>query len=193
MNIDAIMPSPHDRTSGDASSAAGPDAAHKEERLAFLKQAISFTEWSIRSFDTKAQISIAAFVLAMNPLWSFLTSACPRASLSAFVVVLIVLFLMTVLLFGFVIWPVRLSQAQLKGSWQAKGLFYISDPNDVTASVYVARLRDASVEEELAAETLKLAYIREIKSRRFKNALKLAVAFYVWFFVVYMLLRGCSA
>ena len=37
--------------------------------------AIAFTEWTIRSFDTKAQISIAAFVLSINPLWSMLTSA----------------------------------------------------------------------------------------------------------------------
>ena len=42
----------------------------RDERLDFLKQAIAFTEWTIRSFDTKAQISIAAFVLSMSPLWS---------------------------------------------------------------------------------------------------------------------------
>ena len=98
----------------------GPDSPSKDERLDFLKQAISFTEWTIRSFDTKAQISIAAFVLAMNPLWSMLTSACPRAGSSMLVVVLLGLFLATVLLFGYVIWPVTLTQSRLIGSWQAR-------------------------------------------------------------------------
>ena len=65
--------------STEAAQAAPGDAPSKDERLDFLKQAIAFTEWTIRSFDTKAQISIAAFVLAMNPLWSILSSACPRA------------------------------------------------------------------------------------------------------------------
>ena len=45
-------------------SAELSDAANKEERLEFVKQAIAFTEWTIRAFDTKAQISIAAFVLS---------------------------------------------------------------------------------------------------------------------------------
>src|SRR5262245_45536807 len=94
----------------DPAPADDSDAPSKEERLDFLKQAIAFTEWTIRSFDTKAQISIAAFVLAMNPLWSMLTAACPRAGSSLVVVVLLALFVATVLLFGFVIWPVTLVQ-----------------------------------------------------------------------------------
>jgi len=48
-----------------------------------------------------------------------------------------------------------------------------------------------TVEEELAAETLKLAYIREIKSRRFKTALKAVVVFYAWALVAFLLLRSC--
>ena len=40
--------------------------------------------------------------------------------------------------------------------WQTKGLFYVGDPNQVTASLYAERLKDVTIEEELAAETLKL-------------------------------------
>jgi hypothetical protein len=191
-------------TSGEASAAqekpaeagqpaTGVDVPSKDERLDFLKQAIAFTEWTIRSFDTKAQISIAAFVLAMNPLWSILASACPRAGSSLTVVVLLALFVATVLLFGFVIWPVTLTQARLTGGWRTKGLFYVGDPNQLTASLYSERLRELVIEEELAAETLKLAYIREIKSRRFKNALKSVVVFYAWVIVSFLLLRNCAA
>ena len=167
---------------------AGPS---KDERLDFLKQAIAFTEWTIRSFDTKAQISIAAFVLSMTPLWSILTSACPRAASSPLVAVLLVLLVVTILLFGYVIWPVTLAPAKLTGGWQTRGLFYVADPNQLSASQYTERLKDLTIEEELAAETLKLAYIREIKSRRFKTALKAVVVFYAWALVAFLLLRSC--
>jgi predicted PurR-regulated permease PerM len=176
---------------------AQDDAPHgrapsKEERLDFLKQAIAFTEWTIRSFDTKAQISIAAFVLAMNPLWSILTTACPRASSSLAVVVLLGLFVATVLLFGYVIWPVTLTQSRLTGGWRTKGLFYVGNPSQLTASLYAQQLKNLAIEEELAAETLKLAYIRDMKSRRFKNALKSVVAFYAWVIITFLLLRNCA-
>ena len=179
-------------SNGEKQPAANSDVNGKEERLDFLKQAIAFTEWNIRSFDTKAQISIAAFVLAMNPLWSMLTTACPRAASSPFVAVLLVLLVITILLFGYVIWPVTLTQSRLTGGWQTKGLFYVGDPNQLTASLYADRLRGLAIESELAAETLKLAYIREIKSRRFKNALKSAVVFYAWVVLCFLLLRNCS-
>jgi len=179
-------------TGGDQ-PAAPADAPTKEERLDFLRQAIAFTEWTIRSFDTKAQISIAAFVLSMNPLWTILSAACPRAASNPAVVVLLLLFVGTVLLFGFVIWPVTLTQSKLTGGWQTKGLFYVADPNKLTAGTYTERLKDVKVENELAAETLKLAYIREIKSRRFKNALKLVFVFYAWAVVAFLLLRNCGA
>jgi hypothetical protein len=177
---------------GDKSPAVSPDATSEEERLDFLKQAIAFTEWTIRSFDTKAQISIAAFVLSINPLWSILTSACPQAASSPLAAILLVLLVITILLFGYVIWPVALTQSRLTGGWQSKGLFYVGDPSQLTSSLYTERLKDLTIEAELAAETLKLAYIREIKSSRFKNALKSAVAFYAWAMLCFLLMRNCA-
>jgi hypothetical protein len=186
-------PMAQEAPNGGEQQAMSQDAPTRDERLDFLRQAIAFTEWTIRSFDTKAQISIAAFVLAMNPLWSILTSACPRAASSLIVAVLLGLFVTTVLLFGYVIWPVTLTQSRLTGGWQSKGLFYVGDPNQLTASLYTDRLKDLTIEAELAAETLKLAYIREIKSYRFKNALKSVVVFYAWVVVSFLLLRNCGA
>jgi hypothetical protein len=170
----------------------GGEAPSKDERLDFLKQAIAFTEWTIRSFDTKAQISIAAFVLSMNPIWSMLAATCPRAASSPFVAILLALLVATILLLGYVIWPVTLTPSKLTGGWQTKGLFYVGDPNQLTASLYADRLKDLTIEAELAAETLKLAYIREIKSRRFKHALISAVVFYAWVIVSFLLLRNCG-
>ena len=178
---------------GGRQPATDESAPSKEDRIDFLKQAIAFSEWSIRSFDTKAQISIAAFVLSMNPLWSILTSAHPRAGSSLAVVVLLVMFVTTVVLFGFVIWPVSAPTGQLAGGWQTKGLFYVGDPNQLTASLYAHRLKDLAIETELAAETLKLASIRNIKGRRFKHALVSTAVFYAAVVVSFLLLKNCNA
>jgi hypothetical protein len=171
----------------------GEGPPSREERVDFLKQAIAFTEWNIRSFDTKAQISIAAFVLSMNPIWSILTAAHAHAGSSLIVAVLLMLFVVTVLLFGLVVWPVTLPQSNLMGTWESKGLFYVGDPNRLTTGLYTYRLKDLAVESELAAETLKLASIREIKARRFKHALMAAVVFYAGVVVTYLLLRSCGS
>jgi hypothetical protein len=179
-------------TDGGKQPTESPDATREEDRLEFLKQAIAFTEWTIRSFDTKAQISIAAFVLSINPLWSILAGACPRAAASPLVVILLFLLVITILLFGYVIWPVAVTQSRLTSGWQSKGLFYVGDPSQFTSSLYADRLKALSIEVELAAEALKLAYIREIKSGRFKNALKAAVVFYAWAILCFLLLRGCG-
>src|SRR5262244_3056696 len=108
-----------------ARPATGRDAPSKDERLDFLKQAISFTEWTIRSFDTKAQISIAAFVLSMSPLWSILTSACPRAASSFIMAFLLLLFVTCVLLLAFVVLSGTAMESDTAGGWPTKGLIYV--------------------------------------------------------------------
>jgi hypothetical protein len=109
------------------------------------------------------------------------------------VAILILLLLTSVLLFGYVIWPVKLGRPQLAGGWQNSGLFYVADPEHLTASVYSDRLNGLAIEAELAAETLKLAYIRDIKSRRFKSALLSVVIFYAWVLACFLLARNCAA
>src|SRR5262249_43967018 len=127
------------------------------------------------------------------PLWSMLTSACPRAVASPLIAILFVLLVVTILLFGYVIWPVTVKQSRVTGGWDTKGLFYVGNPNQLSARLYTDRLKGLTIEVELAAETLKLAYIREIKSRRFKNALKSVVVFYAWVTLCYLFLRNCGS
>jgi hypothetical protein len=181
-----------EKTSAGPQSAPAAESPSKQERIDFLKQAIAFTEWNIRSFDTKAQISIAAFVLSMNPLWSMMIAAYPRAGSSMIIAALLLLFVATVLLFGYVIWPVTLSGSGLTGTWESKGLFYVGDPNRLTASLYSDRLKSLAIETELAGETLKLAAIREIKSRRFRHALVATAVFYAGAVLCLLLLRTCG-
>ena len=194
MDVESKQTQVHPAAEDNARPVTSPHAPDKDERLDFLKQAISFTRMDnplvryqgsnlnrrLRAGD-KSVVVDAYIGLSEGGLETML------------VVVLLGLFLTTVLLFGYVIWPVTLAQVRLIGSWQAKGLFYVADPTQLTANLYAHRLKDLVIEDELAAETLKLAYIREIKSRRFKKALIAVVVFYSWVGVTFLLLRNCTA
>jgi len=170
-----------------------PDVPTEDERLEFLRHAIALANWNIRTLDTKAQISIVAFVLSMNPLWSIVTSTCRRAASSLVVAILLVLFVATVLLLAFVILPVTSAQPKPSGGWPEKGLFSAGDPNLIAAGLYADRIESLASEVELAAETLTLAHIREIKSRRFKHALRSVFVFYAWSVAAFLMLRNCGA
>jgi hypothetical protein len=169
------------------------DGPTQDERLDFLRQAIAFTEWTIRSFDTRAQISIVAFVLSMNPLWSILTFACRGAGSSLIVAVLLLLFVTSIFLFASVILPGGARQSNTNSGWPTKALIYVGNASQITASLYTNNLKEFTSEAELAAETLKLSRIRNIKSRRFKYALSSAGVFYAWAVVAFLQLRNCGA
>jgi hypothetical protein len=106
----------------DALSVASP-----QERIDFLKHSIAFTESTIRAYDTKSQIALAAFVLSMNPLWSIVNATCTNVALQPIVAVLLGGFICTILSYCFVLWPIRPLQNLMKNG-RAKGLFYIHDP-----------------------------------------------------------------
>src|SRR3954453_12170572 len=96
------------------------DATTSEERLDFLRQAIAFAEWTIRSLDTRAQIGIVAFALSLSPIWTILAAACPRAASSLFVVILMVLFATSVVMLALVVLPFG-AAAPKNAAWPQKG------------------------------------------------------------------------
>ena len=177
----------------DGPLAMSQDVPTEDERLEFLRHAIALSEWNIRTLDTKAQISIVAFVLSLSPLWSILTSTCPRAASSLIVAILLVLFVASVLLFALVILPVASAQPKPTGGWQEKGLFSVGDPNLIAASLYANRVDSLTSEVQLAAEALNFARVRETKSRRFKHALRSVFVFYAWSVAAFLMLRDCGA
>jgi hypothetical protein len=167
------------------------DVPTEDERLDFLRQAIVFSDWNIRSLDTKAQISIVAFALSLSPLWAILSSACPRAASSLVVAVLILMLVTTVLLFAFVLWPVTTARPTPSSGWPRKGLFSAGEPNQIATGLQAGRFEHLAIEADLVVETLNLARIREIKNRRFKHALRSVFVFYVWAMATFLLLRNC--
>ena len=173
------------------SAETSADVPTEDERLDFLKQAIVFSDWNIRSLDTKAQISIVAFALSLSPLWTIISSACPRAASSLDVAVLILMLVTTVLLFAFVLWPVAASRPTPSSAWPRKGLFSVGDPNQIATGLQAGRFENLASEADLIVETLNLARIREIKSWRFKQALRSVFVFYASAVVILLLLRNC--
>ena len=158
---------PDATTAADVS--AGEASATRQERIDFLKQVIAFSEGNVRSYDLKAQISLAAFVLSGNPLMAIVNGACGASARNVLVIALVV-FIVTILCYLWVLWPVA-PQQRLTEGLGAKSLFYLPDPLAVAGSQYAERLKGLVVESELTAEALKLSYIRTVKARRFKNAL----------------------
>jgi hypothetical protein len=145
------------------------EAATKQERIDFIKQVIAFNEGNVRSYDIKAQISLAAFVLSGNPLMAIINGACGPSARNVLVVAFVV-YITTILIYLWVLWPVAPPQQKLTEGLGAKNLYYIHDPL-ATGGTYSERLKSLVVEPELTAEALKLSYIRTVKARRFKNAL----------------------
>jgi hypothetical protein len=157
----------------------GPDVATKQERIAFLTQILTFTEANIRSYDTKAQIALAGFVLSAHPIFSVISSVCSQGGIRLVLVVLGPLYFATVIGFFWVVWPVGGTPADVIKGLGAKDLFYIRNPLGSEGQSYEARLKDLSVDTELTAEVLKLAHLRSMKARRFNIALGIAMFTYL--------------
>jgi hypothetical protein len=168
-----------------------PEAAAppREERIQFLTHAIAFAESNIRAYDTKSQIALAAFVFSMSPLWSILNSACSSVSSRPAAALLVFAFICTIMLYGFVLWPIRPLQGLVKNR-RAQGLFFIGDPA-AASGIYEKQLLDLSLEAELTGEILKLSYIRASKGRRFRYALWATGIFYLLIFASFLLLQRC--
>ena len=152
---------------------------------------MAFTEGNVRAYDTKAQISLAAFVLSGNPLMAVINGACGGSGRLVLGIALIV-FIGTILTYLWVLWPVAPPQQKLTEGVGAKNLFYIHNPAATGASEFSARLQGLAVEPELTVEALKLSFIRSVKARRFKNALIATVIAYLAIAAVFFAVGRCA-
>ena len=175
---------------GDATTAAETGAT-RQERIDFLKQTMAFSEGNVRAYDIKAQISLAAFVLSGNPLMAAINGACGTGARQVLVIALVV-FIVTILAYLWVLWPVAPPQQQVTAGVGAKNLFYLHDPLGTGAAQYSEQLKGLSVEPELTAEAVKLACIRKIKAGRFKNALIVTLIAYLVLAAAFFAVGRCA-
>jgi hypothetical protein len=195
--VEAVRDAPHrlpDKPLEPAEASLGlddePPLATPEERLEFLKHSVTFTESTIRAYDTKSQIAMAAFVVSMNPLWSILSSTCADVASRPIVAVLLCAFIATIMVYCYVLWPIK-PLDDLVRNIRTKGLFYLHDPQ-TASSTFASKLQELSVEPELTAEVLKLSFIRARKGRRLKYALWATGAFYAFVFATFLMVRHCG-
>jgi len=170
----------------------GDVVASKSERLDFLKQVIGFNEANVRSYDVKAQISLAAFVLSANPLIAIINTACGQDAVRRMLVITLVVFIATILMYLWVLWPTAPPQERLTEGLGAQGLFYLHDPLSMGGRGYSDRLKGLVLDPELTAEALKLSYIRKIKARRFRYALIVTLIAYMVVGVGFFAVGRCA-
>lgn len=172
-------------------SAPDEGASTKQERVDFLKQMIAFSEGNVRAYDTKAQISLAAFVLSVNPLVAMVNLGCSTAGAKLVLMFLVPTYLATILTYLWVIWPVVPPAERLTKGLKLQHIFFIHDPLTLGSTGLTDKLKKLDIEPELTAEALKLAYIRRVKARRFKLALVVTPSTYLQIALVFFFVGRC--
>ncbi len=175
----------------DAATPPALVATTKSERIDFLKQIVAFSESNVRSYDTKAQISLAAFVLSASPVVTISGVSCAPQATKMVLMVLVASYFATILIYLWVLWPVAPPQAQFTSGGKTQDIFFIRDPVALGVTAFAGKLANLDLEAELTAEALKLAHIRRVKARQFKSALVATVAAYTLIAFVYFIVGRC--
>jgi hypothetical protein len=158
---------------------SGQNIPTKAEKLEFLKQAVSFTEGNIRAFDTKTQISMAAFVISGSPLLNILPYVLPNNSIPLILQGFGVFFIFILITCIIVLMPVTPPATEMGEAISAENLFFVRDLTAKNIKAYSANLDAAEFVNELTCEVFKLSYIRMKKNFRFKIAMVSMLVFYI--------------
>ncbi|MCA1407775.1 hypothetical protein I6F26_26975 [Ensifer sp. IC3342] len=149
-----------------------------------LLAALQETQVTARSYDTKAQIVGAGYILALNLVLHFGDLLPTRAPLGPmFFAVVWGIVMMPILQFGQVLYPTRAradKQLVAKTSGGAEQRVYYVDPDLFTdLKDFVQQALRSDWTSVLAAELLKTSRVRIIKQARFRRGLMMAVISFV--------------
>lgn len=141
------------------------------QKCQFLYAALKEAQDNIRTYDTKAQIVGIGFIFTIGMATRFNTwSAVPTEWQLWAIIGTWVLIIVPAVLFGAVLYPTRrFAPSVLRNKELVKGMFYMNEIESVAD--YVKQLNNMDTEQELAYEMLKVSYLRDLKRRRFLNAL----------------------
>ncbi|WFU51330.1 hypothetical protein [Sinorhizobium terangae] len=149
-----------------------------------LLAALQEAQVTARSYDTKAQIVGAGYILALNLVLHFGDLMPTRAPLGPmFFAVVWGIVIMPILQFGQVLYPTRAradKQLVAKTSGGAEQRVYYVDPDLFTdLKDFVQQALTSDWTSVLAAELLKTSRVRIIKQARFRRGLMMAVISFV--------------
>jgi len=139
---------------------------------------------SRRAYDTKAQIVGIGYIFALGIVFQFASKIDDATSLTPDQVILAWVFIIVpIILFGAVLYPTRKIVPSLQGAaFTDHGYYYVLPDQHKSSEQYLQSVRDANMTEELAAEVLKMAALRDLKRRRFLRALLAATISFVVLF-----------
>lgn len=152
--------------------------------LTFLHASLNETQSTVRAYDTKAQIVGIGYIFALGIVFQFASKVDRATILTPDQIILAWVFIIVpIILFGAVLYPTRKIVPSLQGAgFTDHGFYYVFPGRHKSAEGYLQSIRDANLTEELAAEVLKLAALRDLKRRRFLRALWAAtISFLVLF------------
>ncbi len=158
-----------------------------EQKCLFLYTALKESQDNIRTYDTKAQIVGIGFIFTIGMVIKFNTwTAASEQAIHLATIATWVLIIMPAVFFGSVLYPTRrVAPDVLKNNDLVKGLFYLYESQSVSA--YTEQLDVMNLEQELSYELLKVSYLRDLKRRRFLQAMMMASLSLALMFVVQLL------
>lgn len=158
-----------------------------DQKSLFLYAALKESQDNIRTYDTKAQIVGIGFIFTIGMVIKFNTwTAASQDIMHLATIATWVLIIVPAVFFGSVLYPTRrVAPEVLKNKELVKGLFYLYP--DECVSTYTKNLNAMDIEQELSYELLKVSYLRDLKRRRFLQAMMMASISLALLFVMQLL------
>ena len=153
----------------------------------FLYAALKESQDNIRTYDTRAQIVGIGFIFTIGMVIKFNTwTNISQEWQHMATVATWLLIIIPAVFFGSVLYPTRrVAPEVLKNKAHVHGLFYMNHQETVTD--YVAHVKDMGIQQELSYELLKVSYLRDLKRRRFLQAMMMATISLVTLFVLQLM------
>lgn len=158
---------------GDEMDADDNAQSKDKDIVAFLNASLNETQATVRAYDTKAQIVGIGYIFALGIVFQFANKLDPHASLSTNQIILAWTFIIfPIILFGAVLYPTRKIVPSLRSTlFEDHGYYYVLPGQHKSSQDYLTGLRQSNLPEELSAEVLKMAELRDLKRSRFLRAL----------------------
>jgi hypothetical protein len=161
----------------------------KDVHTQFLYVALKEAQDNIRTYDTKAQIVGIGFIFTIGLLFK-LVEFIEVSNGYNFVLMLVTwtLVIIPAVLFGSVLYPTRkVAPKVTKNKQVVKGLFYMNLFEVESVNDYVHKLNSMDVAQELSYELLKVSYLRDLKRKRFLQALSAASLGFLILFMIQLI------
>ncbi len=147
------------------------EASSRNETFALLKDSLDEAQISVRAYDTKAQIVGVGYIFALNVIGD-IARLSPDSSAGGFATIIAawVLVIVPIALFGYVLYPVRKSEADETDDGR-KHIFFLHPGRYGSAEQLISAARDCDPVDEIAHELIEISLLRESKRKRFVTAL----------------------